>query len=206
MIEWFPAASRAGRRRSSRINGVSDPDLIADGLDHQLDPRVIPLERIAGGITTAGLAAASFIGISFALLASDDMPSVLRMVLPVLWVVLVLFGAWHADVWPPRAYQHTFYRIDEQGVEIRKGVYWRIVINVPRSRVQHIDVSQGPIERRYGLGTLVIYTAGTDHAKVELSGLEHGRALRIREHLLHATMQTSGGGALSYASEGGDAV
>ena len=63
---------------------------------------------------------------------------------------------------------------------------------MPRSRVQHIDVSQGPIERRYGLGTLVIYTAGTDHAKVVLSGLEHGRALRIREHLL--------------PSEAGDAV
>ena len=120
------------------------------------------------------------------------MPGVLRIVLPGLWLVLALFGAWHAYRWPPRAYQHTFYRIDEQGVEIRKGVYWRIVINVPRSRVQHIDVSQGPIERRYGLGTLVIYTAGTDHAKVELSGLEHGRALRIREHLL--------------PSEAGDAV
>ena len=94
--------------------------------------------------------------------------------------------------WPPRAYQHTSYRVDDQGIEIRRGVYWRVVINVPRSRVQHIDVSQGPIERRYGLGTLVIYTAGTDHAKVELEGLEHGRALRIREHLL--------------PSESGDAV
>jgi membrane protein YdbS with pleckstrin-like domain len=30
----------------------------------------------------------------------------------------------------------------------------------------------------------VIYTAGTDHAKVELEGLEHERALRIRAHLL----------------------
>ncbi len=97
--------------------------------------------------------------------------------LPWLWLVLALLAAWHAYRWPPRAYRHTSYRIDEQGIEIRKGVYWRVVINVPRSRVQHIDVSQGPIERRYGLGTLVIYTAGTDHAKVELDGLEHGRAL-----------------------------
>ena len=183
------------RSHSSRINVVSDPDFIADGLDQQLDPRVIPLERIAGGISIAGLAAGSLIGISFALLVSDDMPGVLRILLPGVWLVLALFGAWHAYSWPPRSYQHTFYRVDEQGIEIRKGVYWRTVINVPRSRVQHIDVSQGPIERRYGLGTLVIYTAGTDHAKVELSGLEHGRALRIREHLLpHPTTQTTRGG------------
>ena len=59
-----------------------------------------------------------------------------------------------------------------------------MVIHVPRSRVQHTDVSQGPVERRFGLGTLVIYTAGTDHAKVDLAGLEHGVALRLRDHLL----------------------
>ena len=185
---------------------MSEPDSIADGLDHQLDPRVIPLERIAGGLFIAGVATASLIGISFALVVSDDMPGVLRIVLPGLWLVLVLFGAWHAYRWPPRAYQHTFYRIDEQGIEIRKGVFWRIVINVPRSRVQHIDVSQGPIERRYGLGTLAIYTAGTDHAKVQLSGLEHGRALRIREHLLDPTAQTTRGGDPWLAPEAGDAV
>jgi uncharacterized protein len=185
---------------------VSDPDLIADGLDHQLDPRVIPLERIAGGLFIAGIALASLIGIGFAVVVSDDMPGVLRILLPGLWLVLALLGAWHAYSWPPHAYQHTSYRIDDQGIEIRKGVYWRIVINVPRSRVQHIDVSQGPIERRYGLGTLVIYTAGTDHARVALSGLEHGRALRIREHLLHPTTQITRGGDPGMVSEMSDAV
>ena len=100
----------------SRIDIVSDPDLIADGLDHQLDPRVIPLERIAGGLFTAGVAVASLIGISFALMVSDDMPGLLRIVLPVLWLVLALFGAWHAYFWPPRAYQHTRYRVDDQGI------------------------------------------------------------------------------------------
>ena len=63
-------------------------------------------------------------------------------------------------------------------------MFWREVVNVPRSRVQHTDVSQGPLERRYGLGTLVVYTAGTDHAKVTLGGLDHGVALGIREHLM----------------------
>ena len=48
------------------------------------------------------------------------------------------------------------------------------MIHVPRSRVQHTDVSQGPVERRFGLGTLVIYTAGTDYARVDLAGLDHG--------------------------------
>ena len=164
---------------------MSEPESVADGLDHSLDPRVIPLQRIGGGIFTTVIALGSLV----ALVIADDGAPWLR---GAAWLALVLLATWHAYRWPPRAYAHTSYRVDDQGIEIRKGVYWRVVINVPKSRVQHIDVSQGPIERNYGLGTLVIYTAGTDHAKVQLDGLEHGRALRIREHLL--------------PSESGDAV
>jgi membrane protein YdbS with pleckstrin-like domain len=156
---------------------VSEPEPVADGVDHSLDPRVIPLQRIGGAIFTALIAIGSLV----ALLLAGDGSIWLRLAV---WLALVLLVAWKSYSWPARAYQHTSYRVDDQGIEIRRGVYWRVVINVPRSRVQHIDVSQGPIERRYGLGTLVVYTAGTDHAKVELGGLEHGRALRIREHLL----------------------
>ena len=163
---------------------MSDDAIVADGGEHQLDPRVIPLQQITGGIFTAVIAAGSFLGVLFNLLRESEAGGVRWILLPALWLLSVLFLAWHSYRWPPRAYEHTFYRVDDQGIEIRKGVYWRVVINVPRSRVQHIDVSQGPVERRYGLGTLVIYTAGTEHAKVELEGLEHGRALRIREHLL----------------------
>jgi membrane protein YdbS with pleckstrin-like domain len=154
---------------------------VADGIDHSLDPRVIPLERITGGIFVAVFALASLIVVIIRLFGDADWP---RYLLPVLWVTLVPLWMWHAYTWPPRAWRHTFYKVDEQGIEIRRGVWWRVMSNVPKSRVQHIDVSQGPFERRFGLGTLVVYTAGTEHAKVELGGLEHGRALAIREHLL----------------------
>ena len=167
------------------MDAVSDPSPVDDALDHSLDPRVIPLQRIGGALFCGVIAIGSLV----ALALSGDGSFWLRLAM---WFALVSLGAWQAYRWPPIAYQHASYRVDDQGIEIRRGVYWRIVVNVPRSRVQHIDVSQGPVERRYGLGTLVIYTAGTDHAKVELDGLEHGHALRIREHLL--------------PSESGDAV
>ena len=158
---------------------------MADGLDHQLDARVIRLQRITGGIAVAVLAAGSFVAVTVSILASSD-PPWQEILKALLWLTLVPLAAWHSQRWPAVAYRHTSYRVDDLGIEIRRGVYWREVVNVPRSRVQHTDVSQGPVERRYGLGTLVIYTAGTDHAKVELGGLEHGRALAIREHLLPA--------------------
>ena len=130
-----------------------------------------------------GIAAATFVVLVIRVLAERTTRSLAILQL-VIWLVLALLGLWHAIRWPARAYEHTAFRVDDQGIEIRKGVHWRVVINVPRSRVQHIDVSQGPVERRYGLGTLIIYTAGTEHAKVALEGVEHGRALQIREQLL----------------------
>ena len=163
---------------------MSEPDDIAGGQEESLDPRVIPMQRISGGFFMAVVMLAALAGMTIALLVGDDMPRWLRMLMPVGWLVLATLAALFAYRWPAVHYRHTSYRVDDRGIEIRRGVVWRVVINVPRSRVQHMDVSQGPLARRYGLGKLVIYTAGTDHAKVELDGLEHGRALRIREHLL----------------------
>ena len=162
---------------------MTEPTL-ADGEYHSLDPRFIQVQRINGWLSTAILGVLSFIAIGVTLLIADNFPAWLHWLLPSLWLVFMVLLAWHSHRWPELDYRHSSYRVDELGIEIRKGVYWRVVIHVPRSRVQHTDVSQGPVERRFGLGTLVVYTAGTDHARVDLAGLEHGLALRLRDYLL----------------------
>jgi membrane protein YdbS with pleckstrin-like domain len=155
---------------------------MADGVDRQLDPRVVPLQRTVGLITALVVAAGSVPAVLAAWGGSgSSWPGLLGFA--VLWAAGNTGFAWHLQRWPAIEYRHAWYRIDRLGIEIRRGVFWRTVINVPRSRVQHTDVSQGPLERRFGLGTLVIYTAGTDHARVALAGLDHRLALRIREHL-----------------------
>lgn len=155
---------------------------IADGVDRKLDPRVIPLQRLLGWIPTAILGSLSLVAITGVWAASEILA--LGLLLMPLWLAGVVALAWQFQRWPAIAYRFASYRIDELGIEIRRGVYWRTITNVPRSRVQHTDVSQGPLERRYGLGTLVIYTAGTAHSRVNLEGLDHEVARRIRAHLL----------------------
>lgn len=159
------------------------PPSIADGVERRLDPRVVRLDRISGWIFTAAVALGSLVGLLIFLLVADS--SIwLWALLGLGWIAVAAGLAWFSYRWPEVEHRHTSYRVDERGIEIRKGVIWRKVVNVPRSRVQHTDVSQGPIERGFGLGTLVIYTAGTEHARVDLAGLEHGTALRIRDFLL----------------------
>ncbi len=158
-------------------------DAVADGVEHRLDPRVILFQRIGGWIFTGVLAAASFLAL-LAVWVGNGATAAGLLMGGFAWMAGVAALAWHAHRWPAIDYRHASYRIDDRCLEIRRGVYWRTVVAVPRSRVQHTDVSQGPLERRLGLGTLVVYTAGTDHARVSLGGLEHARALRLREQLL----------------------
>ena len=64
-----------------------------------------------------------------------------------------------------------------------RGLLFRSDTVVPFGRVQHIDVLQGPIERGYGLATLVLHTAGTHNASVTLPGLAHADAAAMREEI-----------------------
>lgn len=143
-----------------------------------LDPRYITLQREVGRYVSAGLSVAQLVGLIIG-------AGVQRWYvwLPV-WIVGSAAIAWWLHRWSEIEYRYLSYRLDEEAIEIRSGVVWRAITNVPRSRVQHIDVSQGPLERKHGLGRLVIYTAGTEHSKVELPGLEHQTALQIRDLLL----------------------
>ena len=156
---------------------------VADGIEHRLDPSWVDLQRVVGWIVCAVLAPLLLIGV----LIVAFLPSVsldVKALLGVAWFAIVLLLMWLAQRWPAIEYKYFRYSVDADGIMIRAGVVWRRVISVPRTRVQHIDVAQGPIDRRYGLASLSIYTAGTDFAKVDLPGLSYGRAIEIRDHLL----------------------
>ncbi len=177
------SADQEGLVRPDVTDSIQAEPFIADGVEHSLDARVITVERIAGWIGTVATSFGLLVGLVLVLFLAP-LPGWLSALALVLWVAGTVTLGWFSHRWPEREYSHASYKVDEQGIEIHKGVLWRKVIKVPRSRVQHTDVSQGPLERKYGLGTLAIYTAGTDYAKVDLHGLNHTTALRIRDHLL----------------------
>ena len=178
------AASPAGPSRPNRDPGPAETSSsVADGRPRRLDPRSIQLQRIEGVLATAALSFAGVIGVMILLLSTSSSRARAAALLGA-WLVLTVAAVCLALVWPPMRYRRVSYRLDERGLQIRSGVLWRSIVDVPRSRVQHTDVQQGPIERGFDLATLLIHTAGTQHAVIPLSGLEHGVALRIRDSLL----------------------
>ena len=183
------AASPDGDAGGDAAPGAGAPEpaarpAVADGVERPLDPRLVTIQQIGGWIVTASISLPLLLAVVLPVLLLAPLPWWAKGIFVLAWATLTAALGWFCHRWPAVAYRHAAYAVDAQGIEIRRGVVWRKVINVPRSRVQHTDVSQGPLERTHGLGTLAIYTAGTDHAKVDLAGLEHGTALRIRNHLL----------------------
>lgn len=156
---------------------------VADGSRRRLDPGYVTVQRIVAGIFSAILMLGGLIAVTLVTLFGDWAPLATlgwfsaALLLPGSLAALMLW-------WPALSYRRIAYAVSEQGIRIERGVIWRTVASVPRSRVQHTDVSQGPLERSYGLGTLVIYTAGTHHAAVSLEGLPHTTAVAIRDHLI----------------------
>ena len=84
---------------------------------------------------------------------------------------------------PRRRYRSWGYEMAEDELLIQHGLWTRVRTVVPFGRVQHIDVTQGPLERRFALGTLVLHTAGTRSSDVALPGLLHDEAARMRDHI-----------------------
>ena len=159
------------------------PASIADGDEHPVDSAAIVLDRLLGMVLVGGIGGlvCAALTLSWAL---GGTPSRLYLALLAAWGILVVgFGSF-AWQWPALHHRYLRYRVDAGGVRIRRGVLWRKIISIPTTRVQHTDVTRGPLERSYGLATLTVHTAGTQGASIALSGLSHEVALRLRDHLL----------------------
>ena len=129
---------------------------------HRVDRRYIKTEAFGWWILTLINFFAG--GIPLLVLSLNSVgPTWLRLSLIGVWSALVLLLVALTRRYPAWEYRRTRYRVTSKGIEIRKGVIWRQIINVPRNRVQHTDVTQGPLLRHYGLASLVIHTAGTTH-------------------------------------------
>jgi membrane protein YdbS with pleckstrin-like domain len=82
-----------------------------------------------------------------------------------------------------RRYRAWGYAEGEDELQIRHGLWTRVRTVVPFGRVQHIDVAQGPIQRRFALATLTLHTAGTHGAAVALPGILHSDAEAMRDRI-----------------------
>ena len=101
------------------------------------------------------------------------------------WVVLI-GGIWFlltAMQWflQQKTFNMMAYAVRERDILFRSGWIVRKIRTCPFNRIQHSSISSGPLERKYGLATLILYTAGTDDSDVRIAGLSATEAATLKE-------------------------
>ena len=144
-----------------------------------LDPRVIVVWRLTGLITAAVITAV-IAALEYWVLARWGV-SFITPGLPSGLVALLILSL--SFTWPPLHYRFWRWDVRTDRVLIQKGVIWRSRSVIPRVRVQHVDTRTSPMQRWFGLSSLIIYTAGTRGADAEIPGLASEEAEALREEL-----------------------
>jgi uncharacterized protein len=137
-----------------------------------LDPAYVTVLRIAGGILGLVPLGGAIIAEYAHLLPPGAI--IVPVTLALLWWVWVV---------PSRRYARWGYNVGKDRLRIERGYLFYSDTVVPFGRIQHMDVDQGPIERRYNLATFSAHTAGTHGSTIRLPGLKHADALALRERI-----------------------
>jgi uncharacterized protein len=150
------------------------PAHVPDGAPRSLDPRALRLWRISAAVSTV---------IWTTLAAVGSFTPVERVPWLAIAAAIAVLGALYTAFWTRAEFRAWSFRMRERDLVVRYGVLWRTVSVIPFSRIQHVDTRHGPIERGFGLSSLIIYTAGVRGADVTVPGLATADAEALREHL-----------------------
>lgn len=121
--------------------------------------------------------------VALAAVADFAFSAELRIAFGIVTGAALVIGALLAFVLPERRYRAWSYQVTDDELHVQNGIWLKTLTIVPFGRVQHIDLSQGPIERHYGVGALTLHTAGTRASAVILPGLDMPEAERMRDEI-----------------------
>ena len=75
-------------------------------------------------------------------------------------LVPLFFSIVFAGYWITQYYASISYALTDNETIVQKGVWWKKRGFVPYNRITNVNIVQGPISRRFQLGTVLIQTAG----------------------------------------------
>jgi membrane protein YdbS with pleckstrin-like domain len=102
------------------------------------------------------------------------------------WIVLLVAGALgllailSAVAGPAWRYRYWRYEIREDEIDLQHGWLVQTRALIPMSRIQHVDTRRGPLEGRFGLASVVFFTAA---GAMEIPALSQEVAAGVRTRI-----------------------
>ena len=83
-----------------------------------------------------------------------------------------------------KGFSYKAFAVRAHDVIYQKGWLVRRTKICPFNRIQNCSLLSGPLERKYGLSSLLLYTAGSEGADMRIPGLATEEAEQIRHFIL----------------------
>ena len=83
--------------------------------------------------------------------------------------------------WIGAFYETIYYRVTEDDIEYKRGVWFKERTEVPYNRITNIGAKQGPVQRSVGCGQIDIQTAGSSDQsgpELKIKGVEDYEAIQ----------------------------
>jgi len=159
---------------------VSDPAFSNDPIDVSSIPRIRDDDFVAVDpnflrVSLLGYAIWAVIVLAAGIVVAIVVPSRQWIPLVVMGGVLLLTAL--SLVSTVLGVRNIGYQVREHDVSYRHGILFKSVQTVPFVRVQHARVSQGPVQRAFGIAVLAVNSAGPD---LNIAGLSRDDAERLR--------------------------
>lgn len=150
----------------------------ADHVEWQaLDRRFVRRQQVRGLMNVAVLAVAAVVFQFLRQRLGSDLPAWGA------WLIVAVVAAGFL-AWPVVSVPRKGFALRDRDLVYRTGVLWRSVTAVPFNRVQHVETASTPLDRRFGLASLQLYTAGSSGGDLKIDGLPADAAERMRVFVL----------------------
>lgn len=110
----------------------------------------------------------------------DQIPLWIRQTIPVLLLVWWIFSIFRSY----KLYTKKAYAIRFHDINYKSGWLWQRKTTIPFNRIQHCELSSGPIDRIFDLTELHVYTAGGSHSDLTIPGLKTEVGERLKKLVL----------------------
>lgn len=116
----------------------------------------------------------------FAMIRALNLPWPIPILMPLLWIGIGFLNAKFLK----RQWEAWRYEVTDHEVILCWGVWSQTKRYVPRDRIQHVDITSGPIARKFGLAHVHLYVAGAHGSVGEIPGLTPEEADDLRSMLV----------------------
>ena len=99
------------------------------------------------------------------------------------WALVIVFAIPFLS-WPLVSVPRRGYVVRDKDIVFKSGVMWQSVTAIPYNRVQHVETSSTPFDRKFGVANLQIFTAGGSGGDLQIFGLGSDTAEQLRVYIL----------------------